>query len=303
MVPQDVISQVTVVIVNYNAGIFLAECVSRALSQSSKVIIVDNASIDTSLILCQQSFPETSALQIIRNNQNLGFAKACNIGFAHVNTDYVLFLNPDCELAQFAVKSMHEVLECDPEAGMAGGLLLNQDGSEQRGGRRAIPTPLLAMNRAFGLHYLSRIWPELFSDFNLDKQPVPKSPIAVEAISGACMLIKSKVMKQVGLWDEEYFLHCEDLDLCMRFKLSKWKVLFVPAAHIVHMKGMSSRAIPVFVEWHKHKGMVRFYNKFFLKPYPLLLKYLVISAIWFRFGMILAYYSVKQVIQRFRQTG
>ena len=303
MVPQDFTSQITVVIVNYNAGIFLVECVTRALSQSSKVIIVDNASIDTSLILCQQSFPETSALQIIRNNQNLGFAKACNIGFAHVNTEYVLFLNPDCELAPFAVKSMYEVLERDPEAGMAGGLLLNQDGSEQRGGRRAIPTPLLAMNRAFGLHYLSRIWPELFTDFNLDKQPVPKSPIAVEAISGACMLIKSKVMKQVGLWDEEYFLHCEDLDLCMRFKLSKWKVLFVPAAHIVHMKGVSSRKIPVFVEWHKHKGMVRFYNKFFLKPYPLLLKYLVITAVWFRFGMILSYYLVKRVIQRLIQTG
>lgn len=303
MVTEDAISQVTVVIVNYNAGKFLVDCVSRALSQSSKVIVVDNASTDNSLLLCEQLFPNTPALQIIRNTQNLGFATACNIGFRHVNTGYVLFLNPDCELATSAVKLMHDALERDPAAGMAGGLLLNQDASEQGGGRRAIPTPRLAMIRAFGLHYLSEYWPSLFPDFHLHNQPLPDSPIEVEAISGACMLLKSQAMNQVGLWDENYFLHCEDLDLCMKFGLSKWKILFVPAAHITHVKGVSSRKIPVFVEWHKHKGMVRFYNKYFLEFYPVLLKYLVITAVWFRFGLILAYYTARRIIQSLTISG
>lgn len=299
MITQDATPNVTVVIVNYNAGKFLVNCVSKAIIQSSRIIVVDNASTDDSLLLCQRLFPDTQKLQVIKNSSNLGFATACNIGFRHVSTDYVLFLNPDCELDTNAVKLMHAVLEHDSKAGMAGGLLLNQDGSEQEGGRRTIPTPMRAMIRAFGLHRLSDKWPALFPDFHLHRQPIPLEPIEVDAISGACMLVKCSAMIEVGLWDEKYFLHCEDLDLCMRFKQCARKIIFVPAAHVVHVKGASSQKIPVFVEWHKHKGMIRFYNKYFLQTYPLPLKYLVIIAVWLRFGLKLAYYSARRVIQSF----
>jgi hypothetical protein len=82
--------------------------------------------------------------------------------------------------------------------------------------------------RAFGLHRFSDRWPKLFYDFHLHKLPLPNAPIEVEAISGACMLVKRDSMADVGLWDEGYFLHCEDLDWCMRFRQKGWKILFVP---------------------------------------------------------------------------
>ncbi|MDN5836993.1 MAG: glycosyltransferase family 2 protein, partial [Nitrosospira sp.] len=254
---------ISVVIVNYNAGQFLTECIQSALPQVNEALVVDNASSDISLDLCARRFPAEPKLKVIRNTANLGFAAACNIGAAQAAGAYVLFLNPDCILREGSLQRMVQVLETSPETGMAGGLLINEDGTEQAGGRRAIPTPWRSFVRAFGLYRLADYWPRLFFDFHLHKQALPDHPIEVEAISGALMLVRREAMKDVGLWDEGYFLHCEDFDWCMRFRQKGWKILFVPDAPVVHHKGISSRARPIFVEWHKHKGMMRFYRKFF----------------------------------------
>ena len=135
--------------------------------------------------------------------------------------------------------------------GMVGGLLVNEDGTEQGGGRRTVPTPWRSFVRAFGLQRFANCWPKLFYDFHLHKQPLPDSPIEVEAISGACMLVKRDVMEDVGLWDEGYFLHCEDLDWCMRFRQKGWKILFVPDARISHALGACSqfRTLPYKTVW------------------------------------------------------
>lgn len=93
-------------------------------------------------------------------------------------------------------------------------------------------------------------WPHLFFDFPLHKQPLPDKPIEVEAISGACMLIRRAAMDDAGQWDGGYFLHCEDLDLSMTLRKKGWTSLFVPDARVVHDKGGSSRSRPGFVEWH-----------------------------------------------------
>ena len=90
----------------------------------------------------------------------------------------------------------------------------------------------------------------------------------VEAISGACMLVRRAALDDVGGLDEGYFLHCEDLDWCHRFRQAGWRVLFVPGVRVVHDKGVSSRARPVFVQWHLHRGMVRYYRKFLRDEYP-----------------------------------
>jgi GT2 family glycosyltransferase len=171
---------------------------------------------------------------------------------------------------------------------MVGGLLLNWDGTEQAGGRRAVPTPWRSFVRAFGLHRLADRWPNVFYDFHLYKQPLPAKSLEVEAISGACMLVKRKALDDVGLWDEGYFLHCEDLDWCMRFRQKGWKILFVPAARINHALGACSRSRRVFVEWHKHKGMLRFYRKFFSQEYPGFMMWLVTAGVWLRFVMVTA---------------
>ncbi|MEK7785847.1 MAG: glycosyltransferase family 2 protein, partial [Chloroflexota bacterium] len=285
---------ISMVVVNYNSGSLLAECVQAALPQVSEILVVDNASSDTSIEACARQFADEPRLRILHNETNLGFATACNIGFKSGTGEFVLFLNPDCRLAEGAVSELLRALQSDLAAGMVGGLLANPDGSEQGGGRRAVPTPWRSFVRAFGLSRLASRWPKLFFDFHLHKQPLPDRPIEVEAISGACMLVKREAIEDVGLWDEGYFLHCEDLDWCMRFRQKGWKILFVPSARVTHALGACGHSRPVFVEWHKHKGMMRFYRKFFRHQYPGALMWLVMLGVWLRFGLAAVYLTARR---------
>ena len=108
------------------------------------------------------------------------------------------------------------------------------------------------------------------------------------------MMVKREVMNQVGEWDDGYFLHCEDLDWCMRFRERGWKILFVPSAIITHVLGFCGRNRPVFVEWHKHRGMMRFYRKFFKEHYPGALMWLVGVGVWLRFSIVAASFATRQ---------
>jgi GT2 family glycosyltransferase len=275
---------ISVIIVNYNAGRYLGLCVESILLSDAvaEIIVVDNASTDNSLA----SLPESKYLCVIKNPVNVGFASGCNVGIQSATSDTLLFLNPDCAAQPEALSTMLSALYSDPAIGMVGGFLSNMDGTEQAGGRRAIPTPWRSFVRAFGLSRFSGRWPRLFFDFHLHNQPLPTRPIELEAISGACMMVKREAMSDVGEWDEGYFLHCEDLDLCMRFRQNGWKILFVPAAHITHALGVCGRSRPIFVEWHKHRGMMRFYYKFFRHHYPGLLMGLVAVGVWLRFSLV-----------------
>lgn len=284
---------ISTIIVNYNAGKFLRSCVDSLLNcpLEIEIIIVDNASTDGSL----EFLPGLPCLKIIKNPANVGFATACNTGVRAASAPFLLFLNPDCSFKLGALAELLDTMRMDERVGMAGGLLTNLDGTEQAGGRRAIPTPWRSFVRAFGLARFSDRWPRLFFDFHLHQQPLPDRAIEVEAISGACMLVKREAMQDVGEWDESYFLHCEDLDLCMRFRQKGWKILFIPSVQITHALGVCGRSRPVFVEWHKHKGMVRFYRKFFRHQYPSVLMWLVVAGVWLRFGLVVGYYIAKRV--------
>ncbi len=283
-----------IVIVNYNAGALLARCVSSVPDIASRIIVIDNDSQDDSLTLLEQTMPQDGRLRVTRTGRNHGFSAGCNVGIAASNAEYLLFLNPDCVLQAGALQRLLEVIQENPAVGMVGGLLLNPDGSEQAGGRRAVPTPWRSFVRAFGLTRFSPRWPDLFFDFHLHAQPLPEEPVEVEAISGALMLVRRHAMDDVGLWDEEYFLHCEDLDWCMRFLRKKWKILFVPDARVMHDKGACSLSRPIFVEWHKHKGMMRFYRRFFRDQYPGALMWLVAAGVWARFALLAVYISVRR---------
>lgn len=291
----------SIIIVNYNAGRFLLDCVHAALLQAEEVIVVDNHSHDDSMKQLQLLFSNESKLILHWGKENLGFSAGCNLGFHLATKPYVLFLNPDGVLQSGALKRMLQVLESKPRIGMLGGFLANPDGTEQRGGRRLIPTPWRAFVRAFGLTVLSGRFPNLFLDFNLNKQPLPDKPVEVEAISGACMLVRREAIQDVGLWDEGYFLHCEDLDWCMRFGLKGWKILFVPDAIVIHQKGACSRVRPIRVEWHKHRGMMRFYRKFFKDKYPAVLMWFVLLGIGVRFMLVAVYYTFLKVFQSKKQ--
>jgi len=282
------------VVVNYNAGALIVDCVRLALQQCNEVVVVDNASTDMSLSLLEQAFPISDGLLVVRNPKNLGFAVACNIGALHATSTHLLFLNPDCLLDSGAAARLMDALESEAGVAMVGGLLINPDGTEQAGGRRAVPTPWRSFVRGFGLSRFANRWPKLFFDFHLHMQPLPALPVEVEAISGACMLLRATTLVDVGAWDEGYFLHCEDLDLCIRLTRAGQKILFVPNASVIHYKGVCSRTRPIFVEWHKHRGMMRFYHKFFRHQYPGVLMGLVAVGVWLRFGLVATYYTAKR---------
>ncbi len=286
---------VSIVVVNYNAGSILTDCVVEGLKQAKEVIVVDNASTDNSIEELESIVTSNSRLEIIRNNENLGFATACNIGSEVARSDYLLYLNPDSLLQENTVTKLVAAFELGPKVGMTGGLLINPEGTEQGGGRRAVPTPWRTFVRAFGLTYFSDRWPKIFFDFHLHKEPLPDGPIEVEAISGACMMIKRETMQLVGHWDEEYFLHCEDLDLCMRLRQKGLNVVFVPDAPVIHYLGVCSRKRPIFVEWHKHKGMMKFYKKFFRHQYPGFFMWIVGAGVWFRFFFVATSLSLRNV--------
>lgn len=288
---------ISVIIVNYNAGPGLLDCIRSVIDDVREVLVVDNQSQDDSLAKLENTFPQDSRLTIIRNTQNLGFAAACNIGATHAQPGYWLFLNPDCLCPPGSLETLYQTLKINTQAGMAGGLLLNTDGTEQAGGRRLTPTPGRTLVSAFGLQRFARRWPHLLVDFNLHLQPLPDHAIRVEAISGAYMLVKPEAVKAVGLWDDEYFLHCEDLDWCIRFIRAGWDILFVPNAPITHAQGACSSSRPLFVEWHKHKGMTRFYRKFFLHNYPAPLLWLIILAIWSRFLLLSGTITLKRTLK------
>ena len=293
--------KVSAIIVNYNAGLILNEAVNLLLCSAyvAKVIVVDNASTDHSMEELEYLAASQSRLICIRNNKNLGFAKACNIAIAAAGgNDYLLFLNPDCLVNKDALDKLLACMKSSPQAGMAGPMLLNPDGTEQAGGRRAVPTPWRSFVRTVGLSRLSERYPRLFSDFLLHRQPLPDGPTEIEAISGSCMLVRRAALLDVGSLDEGYFMHCEDLDWCMRFRQRGWKIIFVPDAHVVHHKGTCSKTRPIFVEWHKHKGMMRFYGKFFRHQYPGILMWIVAAGIWLRFSAINVYYGVRHIRQR-----
>lgn len=287
---------ISTIIVNYNAGEFLRSCVDSLLNcpLETEVIVVDNASTDHSL----DALAGLPNVQIIKNATNVGFATACNVGIRVASAPFLFFLNPDCFFKPDTLIRLLEAMRFDERVGMVGGLLVNPDGTEQAGGRRAIPTPWRSFVRAFGLARFADRWPRLFFDFHLLKQPLPNHNIEVEAISGACMMVRRESIQDVGEWDERYFLHCEDLDWCMRFRQKGWKILFVPSARVTHALGVSSRSRPIFVEWHKHKGMIRFYRKFFRRQYPGVLMGLVALGVWLRFGLVAGYYTVKRMIGR-----
>jgi GT2 family glycosyltransferase len=142
---------VSVIIVNYNAGTLLLECVDSCIDEDTEVIVVDNHSTDNSIDLLRTKLTKTSKpVTIIVNKSNVGFAAACNIGASEAKADSLLFLNPDCRMDPGALKALTSTLAHNPQSGMVGALLVDPDGKEQGGGRRAVPTPWRSFVRAFG---------------------------------------------------------------------------------------------------------------------------------------------------------
>lgn len=247
---------VSVVIVNFNSGTWLVRCVESVLGNTVpiEVIVVDNGSKDGSMVALDRLRMDNPHLRLYYNRVNLGFATAVNRGMRQASAPFILLLNPDCLLRPDTLSTMLAAMDKHPGAGMAGCLILNEDGTEQRGCRRRIPTPTTALGRILGGRSPGK-------GFDLTGTPLPAIPTGIEAISGAFMLVRAEAVQVVGGLDEGYFMHCEDLDWCLRFAQAGYQVLFVPGVAITHKKGVCSDTTPIRVEWYKHQGMARFYRK------------------------------------------
>jgi len=286
---------VSIIIVNFNGGPLLLEAVAAALASSIPIelLISDNGSTDGSLNAVYQAFGKDRRVHIISNGSNLGFSRANNIALKQTKGHYVLLLNPDCIIQPDTLAQMLDVMDNNPDAGMAGCLIHNPDGSEQAGCRRAVPTPWRSFVRVF---HLNKLFPNnsRFRTFLLHQEPLPANTDAVEAISGAFMFARREAINQVGLLDEDYFMHCEDIDWCMRFRQAGWNILFVPGVAVTHFKGTCSKGRPIKVLYHMHRGMIRFYRKFFRQQYPSPLMASVALTVWSRFLLLAA----KELIKR-----
>ncbi|MDQ6990717.1 MAG: glycosyltransferase family 2 protein [Mariprofundaceae bacterium] len=285
---------VSIVIVNFNCGSLLVDCVRSCLNSTVpvQVFVSDNGSVDDSIEKLKKEIID-ERLVIHLNHANLGFAKGSNVVLPLAKGDFILFLNPDCMIKPDTIEKMLQEMALKPEVGMAGCLIRNLDGSEQAGCRRRVPTPWRTLVRML---WLDRLFPNhpKFESVIMHQKTLPKEVVCKEAISGAFMFVRRTAMEQVGFLDEGYFLHCEDLDWCMRFRQKKWQILFVPHVEVSHVKGGCSVNRPIRVEWHKHKGMVRFYLKFFRHQYPWPLMLLVVTSVWVRFVILCGVLTMKR---------
>lgn len=287
-------TEVLAIIVNFNTGAMLKEAVNSLLAGSVRpdIVVVDNASNDHSVDFLVNDQKYQGKVEIIFNADNRGFAKANNQVLETWKAKYYLLMNPDCVLQTNTVREFITHMDSNPEVGLAGGTLKNPDGTIQKTSKRKFPTPASALARTLGMHHFDISHPQL-SNFDLAGEAIENGAIeAVEAISGALMFVRGSVLSRVGLMDEEFFMHCEDLDWCKRFWEAGSKVAYIPTAVALHYKGGSGRGPRVV--WHLHRGMVRFYRKHYHRKYPLAVSLLVYVGIYLRCLALLIHSSVNR---------
>ncbi|HEX7340105.1 MAG TPA: glycosyltransferase family 2 protein [Rhodanobacteraceae bacterium] len=263
----------TVLIVAADSGASLADCVRRALASAAvrEVLVLDNASADGMPEAIEHEHAGDPRVQVVRNGSNLGFGAAMNRGAALAQGDALLLLNPDCLLGETDVDTLLATLRDTPRAGLIGAVVCDAQGHVDPASRRRDPLVGRAVRtfwqRATGRHGHDGV--EVAG-------PIPAAVSDEEAVSGAIMLLPRVLFAQLGGFDEGYFLHCEDLDLCRRVRDEGHRVLLDGRVRVLHSKGGSSRHRPVFVSRYKHRGMWRWFRKFD----PAARNPLVAGAVW-----------------------
>ena len=264
---------IAVVVVAYDSEETLDECLSRlrAAQDVEEIRVVDNASRDASIDLVQRHALADPRLRFIANPDNPGFAVACNQGAAASTAPWLAFVNPDCFIEADTLARLRGAALTLGDA-LVGGVLRGEDGALDAAARRRDPD-FAAMLRSRGARELSI-------------QRDPARPLQqVDAISGALMLLPRALFARIGGFDEGYRLHAEDLDLCRRARQSGGVVAIANEVEVLHVRGVSSRARPLFVEWHKHRGLWRYFRRFEATRRGRLIRAAVFAMIWGRFPL------------------
>lgn len=277
---------VTAIVVNYNAGDLLGDCVQSLIDNgATDVRVVDNASSDGSLDRLRGRYGRHPSVRTLSNPSNIGFGPAVNAVLPSVDRERILVINPDCHLADGALDRLMAALDETPGAALAGPRVTDPDGRLEPAACRYFPTPRRAFMTYSGLSRLARRFPGLagVSDPGAEAHA---APTAVEATSGACMLIRVAPLRDVGGFDEAYTLHCEDLDLMIRLREAGWETLYVPGAGAVHVQGVSSASRPLWVHRQKHRGMARFFRSHVASAHGLPTRALVRLGIWAHWALL-----------------
>lgn len=271
-------TKLSIVIVNYNAGIHLSECLASIKMVESEAdiftYVIDNASVDGSIFEAKKNYPWA---QYILNKSNLGFGKANNIVLRQIKTEYVLLLNPDTTLEKGVITGLLKYMGENPQVGGLTCEIVLPDGAIDLTAHRGFPTPWASL-----LYFLGND-----SLYHLSKSDM-KKPHEVDAISGAFFMTRRSVIEEVNFFDEDYFLYGEDIDLCYKIKKAGYKIMYVPDFKIFHHKGISSglkkhsqQVTTANIETRKksldafYEAMKIFYRKNYQSKYPFFINWLV----------------------------
>jgi GT2 family glycosyltransferase len=271
-------SLTSVVMVTYNTGPVLMQAIEAVLAQTVPVelMLVDNGNPADITAKLQALAEKDSRIRLISGHGNVGFSRGCNMGASAARGACLLFLNPDSLIPRDAIAKLREEGGRLKRPYMLGARLVNEDGSDQRGCRRALLTPMTAFIEALHLGFL---FPA--NRLNRHEEEVPDRVTPMEAISGAFVFLPREDFWGIGGFDEGYFLHVDDLDLCLRFRRAGGEIYFVPSVIVTHVGG-TSKTTQAFVEKHKARGFTRYFHKNFGSQHSRLFLRLLDVAIWAR---------------------
>ncbi|NBR14559.1 MAG: glycosyltransferase, partial [Crocinitomicaceae bacterium] len=284
----------SVVIVNYNVEYFLEQCLNAVRSASKElkvqVFVVDNNSIDGSVLMVQEKFPEVT---VVANKDNVGFSKANNQAILMSDARYVLLLNPDTVIEEDTFLKTVNFMDEHPESGGLGVRMVDGKGVFLPESKRGFPTPAVSFYKIFGL---SRIFPKsktfgqyhlgYLSEFETNK---------VDVLSGAFMMLRSEMLDKVGLLDEMFFMYGEDIDLSYRIKLGGYENYYFAGTKIIHYKGESTKKSSVNYVFIFYKAMILFAKKHFSDKNAKLFSLAINLAIYFRASIAIANRFVSKV--------
>ena len=281
--PADPGADIAVVIVSHQSASTLDECLARVRGATGvgAIRVVDNGSTDGTLELAQRHASAEPRMRFVANPDNPGFAVACNQGAADAvaslpDCRWLAFVNPDAMLEGDTLARLRSFASVRGEV-LLGADLVDEAGVRDPAARRRDLDFGAMLAGGFG----RRAGAATMAIAPDDHQPL--QPVA--AISGALMFISRDLFERLGGFDPAYRLHAEDLDLCRRAAAAGAFIAVANQVRVLHVRGVSSRARPLFVEWHKHRGLWRYFEKFEAPQRSLLLRAGVFAAIWLRFPL------------------
>ncbi len=258
-------TELSICILTLNSCDFLRECLKSIRQYPPKgeyeILVADNGSDDGTLAMLREEFPE---VQVILNEENLGFSKPNNQMLRLAKGEFLLLLNPDTLLMEDCFNPQIQYLKANPEVGVSIPKVLNKDGSFQRQSRRGEATPVEVIGYFFKL---GKLFPKSKVLNGYLQTWLPEDEVAeVKAVSGSCMFIRRETWQQVGDFDEQFFAYQEDSDYCKRARDKGWKVMYVPLSSIIHYGGEGgSKAEPVKSIFEWHRSYFLYYRKHFAK--------------------------------------